>query len=184
MRKAGSTTVFDYMLSTIKMYSKYQLANHTPSTVGALGTGIAFDRMEYQAFNIECLRPGAPLADALLITHFRKPIARINSEYWFKGPGSVALHANESLWADWIEATRPLPGGGAKRIKVKGGKFNEGIYYDNYYTRECLLAPRLCLFDFRQLTALCDVCEQAFSLAAAVNVAWERAAGLKLALAQ
>jgi hypothetical protein len=41
--------------------------------------------------------------------------------------------SNETLWAKWIQRTRPLPGGGAEHFTVQGAKYNEGIYFDNYY---------------------------------------------------
>jgi len=132
MRKAGSTTVFGFLLAVMKDYSG--------SLAAASSSNITFDRMEYSSLNLGCLFGSAPLltkpyGTVFLVTHLREPLSRINSEYWFAGPGKTLGVANESLWADWIASSRPLPGGGALRIQSLGAGFNAGIYFDNYYTR-------------------------------------------------
>jgi hypothetical protein len=71
----------------------------------------------------------------LLVTHFREPIARLNSEYWFKGPGSKSskLHvhvANESLWLSWMNMSRPQPAGVAPAFTEHHGvNYNAGVYF-------------------------------------------------------
>jgi len=132
MRKAGSTTVFGFLLAIMKDYSS--------SPAVARSSNITFDRMEYSSLNLGCLFGSAPLltkpyGTVFLVTHLREPLSRINSEYWFAGPGKTIGVANESLWAEWIALSRPLPGGGALRITSMGAGFNAGIYFDNYYTR-------------------------------------------------
>jgi len=128
MRKAGSTTVFGVLMSALKRY------RHATNT-----SGIIFDRVEYESTNMQCIfGPTALLTrgnGVFLVTHLREPISRINSEYWFKGPGSLTGLANESLWNSWIEVSRPFAHGGNARLSASGAKFNEGIYFDNYFTR-------------------------------------------------
>lgn len=146
MRKAGSTTVFGFLLAVIKESSNYHKTG---------SSNITFDRIEYSSLNVGCLTGSAPLltrsfGTVFLVTHLREPLSRINSEYWFAGPGKKVGIANETLWADWMAASRPLPGGGAPRIQTMGAAFNAGIYYDNYYTRmltgacgECVAGAKL-----------------------------------------
>ena len=115
MRKAGSSTVFGFFLEIVNMLK----SRHR---------NVIYDRMEYQALNDACVFGlNAMLAPkrTLLITHFRKPVDRINSEYWYQGPGKTHRVSNSSLWWDWINSTNP----------AVGTKFNAGIYFSNYYTR-------------------------------------------------
>ena len=129
-RKAGSTTVFNDL---VRFRSQY-------FSVAGNDTAWKIQGMEYEAMNVECvLRQGAMLARSngvIKIAHFREPLSRINSEFWFKGPGHAFNSGNESLWKAWLAESSYLEGGGIPKFHgVQGAKFNEGIYFSNYYTR-------------------------------------------------
>lgn len=101
---------------------------------------VSYEQEEYGALNWHCVL-GGPSAllrtpTTLLVTHFREPISRLNSEYWFKGPGDKLGVANESLWRNWMNETRPGVGGAAPAFTVgHGSNYNAGLYFDNYFTR-------------------------------------------------
>jgi hypothetical protein len=69
-----------------------------------------------------------PESKAILVTHFRKPIDRINSEYWSEGPGNTLHISEESTWKDWFAASE-------MRHQSIGSGYEPGIYTDNYYVR-------------------------------------------------
>jgi hypothetical protein len=96
--------------------------------------------MEYEGLNVNCLSSGiAEMSNTLLITHLRNPVSRLNSEFWYKGPGSKVLSGNESTWMNWIAESKPLPNGDIPRFRDSHGNvyknFNAGIYWPNYYVR-------------------------------------------------
>ena len=114
---------------------------------------VAYEQEEYGALNWHCVLGGGSSAllrtpTTLLVTHFREPISRINSEYWFKGPGDQLDVANESLWKTWMNETRPGVGSVAPAFtRGHGTNYNAGLYFDNYYVRmlsaECgTMVPR------------------------------------------
>jgi hypothetical protein len=77
MRKAGSSTVSEYIMAASNAYARALSRN--------VDDVIIYDRMEYAGFNIKCIfgpNPILTLPKTVLITHFRNPLSRINSEYW------------------------------------------------------------------------------------------------------
>lgn len=134
VRKAGSTSLADYLLNVKRVYDSG--VAHSP---GASLT-LRLEEVEYDALNVNCfIGQGAgwlKTRGAFLVTHLRSPLSRINSEYWFSGPGSKHHAANDSLWKTWIEETKP--GRDGSILKFRGtarAKFYAGTYYDNYYVR-------------------------------------------------
>jgi hypothetical protein len=126
-RKAGSTTVFGYLLNVQKRITPKDIIQSSKPQ------NLSVDAMEYQSLNRACIlnrsdtsSPGAQFAAVLMspriitITHLREPISRLNSEFWFRGPGFRTGAANESLWRDWMSEMTPLPEGGAPRITSLG----------------------------------------------------------------
>ena len=78
MRKAGSTTVFE-LLEALR-----RAAVRTAPALGAVP--FEFRAMEYESLNSECLREAGLLGlgrEAVLVTHLREPLSRINSEFWY-----------------------------------------------------------------------------------------------------
>jgi hypothetical protein len=150
MRKAGSSTVYDYFRRALDLHNDVRQFESGNSSILP---EIVLDSMEYEGFNANCVLGDQPFLSkqkgAFLVTHFREPVSRQNSEYWFKGPGSKHKLANESLWGDWMDEGRPLPKLGTRRFNgQKGAKYNAGMYFDNYFTRmlskrcgQCGLGP-------------------------------------------
>jgi hypothetical protein len=78
MRKAGSTTVGEYIMAALNVYAKALNKN--------IEDVIIYDHMEYPGLNVQCIfgpNPILMLPKTVLITHFRNPLSRINSEYWY-----------------------------------------------------------------------------------------------------
>jgi hypothetical protein len=79
MRKAGSTTVSEYIMAALNVYAKALLNKNIEDV-------IIYDHMEYPGLNVKCIfgpNPILMLPKTVLITHFRNPLSRINSEYWY-----------------------------------------------------------------------------------------------------
>jgi hypothetical protein len=77
MRKAGSSTVSEFVFSAAQTYASVKGKN--------IEDVIIYDRMEYPGLNVKCIfgpNPILMLPKTILITHFRNPLSRINSEYW------------------------------------------------------------------------------------------------------
>lgn len=91
MRKGGSTSLEKFIQKARQVHQRFALspaetmamkAQHEPT--GFIG----YDAMEYESLNMQCLFGSSailgPESQAILVTHFRYPIDRINSEYWYR----------------------------------------------------------------------------------------------------
>jgi len=82
--------------------------------VGNQTSAFKIQGMEYEAMNVQCVfGQGALLARSngvIKIAHFREPLSRINSEFWFKGPGKAYNTGNESVWKAWLSESAYLEG--------------------------------------------------------------------------
>ena len=128
-RKAGSTTVFEYLMNVIAFWERYDNQS----------TAVELQQEEYGALNYHCILGNNALLrkpSTLLVTHLREPISRLNSEYWFKGPGDKLGIATENAWRGWMNMSRPRgPGLLPSFLSDHGSAYNAGVYFDNYYIR-------------------------------------------------
>jgi len=135
MRKAGSTSLSDYLLNVKRVCN-----SGIPNDATVVNPVLQLDEVEYDAVNANCfIGHGSGLlkvSDAFLITHLRHPISRINSEFWFSGPGSKHRFVNDSHWRAWIEESKPRPDGIISKFRgMSRSKFYASTYHDNYYVR-------------------------------------------------
>jgi len=133
MRKAGSTSLSDYLLNVKRVYD-----SDIPCSVADIMPKLRLDEVEYNAINTNCFlgHGSVSMRSTFFITHLRNPISRINSEFWFSGPGSKHHSINESHWRAWIQESKPGPDGTI--LKFRGmlrSKFYASTYHDNYYVR-------------------------------------------------
>ena len=66
--------------------------------------GVLMCRIEYASLNSACIIPQFGRVGTLLVTHFREPIHRQVSEFWYRGPGFWTGVSDAKTWMDWMEA--------------------------------------------------------------------------------
>jgi hypothetical protein len=127
MRKAGSTTIENFIQKARQVHQKYSMTIADTIAMKAEKEPNAFigwDSVEYESLNIQCVLGATAILtkanNAILVTHFRRPINRINSEYWSEGPGNKLKMADESNWREWMEATK-------RRHQTVGVSFEPGV---------------------------------------------------------
>ena len=90
-------------------------------------------------FNAKCApifqRPQLATRRHVAVVHFREPIGRWVSEYWYRGPGFAHRAASDNLWFSWINA----PGNSNAACHFGGG-----LYFPNYYVQRLTAACGNC----------------------------------------
>jgi hypothetical protein len=115
MRKAGSTTLRSFFATVAESRGWHVQAN------------------EFLSFNSRCLRNPLVAHRVLLVTHLREPLGRLNSEFYYVGPGSErggSRNSTEGTWADWLDNTVLR-----KSQNTFEGLIRGGLYLDNIYVR-------------------------------------------------
>ena len=115
MRKAGSTSLRAFF--------------------AALGKARGWDVQanEFLAFNGKCVGNPFVRAQVLLVAHLRDPLQRLNSEFFYVGPGSSRgglKPSDEHTWASWMNASAARKAEGTFEGLIRGG-----LYLDNLYVR-------------------------------------------------
>ena len=120
MRKSGSTTLQFFLQDAIKFRMDFLAGvNRTTdnNTVVKLKRdlwlrprrkthqeGVLRCRIKYASLNSACIIPQFGRVGTLLVTHFREPIHRQVSEFWYRGPGFWTGVSDAKTWMDWMEA--------------------------------------------------------------------------------
>jgi hypothetical protein len=120
MRKAGSTTLRTFFAAFTKSHSGYSMQAN-----------------EFLSFNTKCiLEPNFSQfikTKVLLITHLRDPISRLNSEFYYVGPGSERQGlkpSNDLTWSLWLNESKQRKLNNTFESLIRGG-----LYLDNIYVR-------------------------------------------------
>lgn len=114
MRKAGSTTIEYFIRDALRIRMNWlsgidperdskQEARAKIKRAKADQYPIMINRIEYASLNSACaIKSSASSPAIVLVTHFREPLARLYSEFWYRGPGFWTGESNKALWKAWL----------------------------------------------------------------------------------
>lgn len=122
MRKAGSTTLRTFFSTFVDSHpaGRYSIQAN-----------------EFLAFNVKCIKEPTfsqlIRPSVILVTHLRDPISRLNSEFYYVGPGSERRGyqpSNDETWNRWINDSREKKLNNTFESIIRGG-----LYLDHIYVR-------------------------------------------------
>jgi len=127
MRKAGSTTLRLFFTRLV------EAAPRTNSSSGHVSHAYSIQANEFMSFNLQCLQEPLVRSRVLLVTHLREPLSRLNSEFYYVGPGSErggSHPSNTATWMAWLDESSSRKANNTFESLIRGG-----LYLDNMYVR-------------------------------------------------